>query len=359
MKPQIIAGLAVTALYTLSGCTQNTPYHTQQPQKAVSQHVSFAQKKSLTARRSTSQRQRQIAPQRRVAARRYVAPRRAHAARKAYAPRRAYTPRRRVAPQRPQYRPPIRQHRASNGMPRLSAQEIRHIGDQIFANESGSDINKLVHWNVGENFASMGIGHFTWYPAGRRARFGNTFPGMLTYLESRGVRLPQWLQQAKYSGAPWSSRAQLMREKNSPQVQELQRMLYETRYLQAEYIMQRAQRAMPKLVKASPPHLRPLVANNLNAVANSRSGWYPLIDYVNFKGEGINRHGGYRGQNWGLLQVLEEMRPSQPGPQALNEFAAAAMRVLDRRVRNSPPARNERRWLRGWSNRISTYREVI
>ena len=336
MKPQIIAGLTASTLFTLSACTQNTPHIEQQPQKVVSHHVSFKQTNAV-ARKAIPQRQ--IAPQRQVVQRRYVAPRR------------------QVAPQH--YQQPAPRHRSSNGMPNLSSQEIRRIGDQIFANESGSDVNKLVHWNVGENFASMGIGHFTWYPAGRRARFGNTFPGMLSYLESRGVRLPQWLKQAKHSGAPWRSRSELNSQKYSPQVKQLQRMLYETRYLQAEYIMQRAQRAMPKLVRKSPPHLRSLVANNLNAVANSRSGWYPLIDYVNFKGEGLNRHGGYRGQNWGLLQVLEEMRPAQPGQQALNEFANAAMRVLDRRVRNSNPARNERRWLAGWSNRVATYREVI
>lgn len=344
MKPLIIAGLAVTALYTLSGCSQNPQHIQQQPPKTVSHHISFKQTNAIAHKVAP---QRRVAPRRQIMQRRYIAPRRQIVQRRYVAPQRRLAP-----PQRHQQITPPQ--RASNGMPNLSPQEIRRIGDQIFANESGGDINKLAHWNVGENFASMGIGHFTWYPAGRRARFGNTFPGVLNYLESRGVRLPQWLQQAKYSGAPWSSRAQLMREKNSPQVQQLQRMLYETRYLQAEYIMQRAQHAMPKLVKTAPPHLRQIVANNLNAVANSRSGWYPLIDYVNFKGEGLGQRSG-----WGLLQVLQEMRPANPGQQALNEFADAAMRVLERRVRNSDPARNEQRWLRGWSNRVSTYRQII
>jgi len=118
-------------------------------------------------------------------------------------------------------------------------------------------------------------------------------------------------------------------------------------------------RAMPRLVNTAPPQLRRQVANNLNAVANSRGGRYVLIDYVNFKGEGLNRSGGYNGQNWGLLQVLEEMRPARPGPEALNEFADAAMRVLERRVRNSDPRRNERKWLNGWRNRTNTYRNPI
>ncbi len=392
MKPQILIGLTVTAFYTLSGCSQHNSRINQPPQVASQQipHENTQQQISP---------QRQVAPRRQVAAQRQASPQRQVAPRRQVAAQRQVSPQRRVAPhrqvsvgrigppeylvQRPQqqryqrqqrqqrqvarqrYAPPQRQRSVQprrnmgSGMPGISTAEVRRIGDQIFQNESGGDVNKLVHWNVGEDFAAMGIGHFTWYPAGRRQSFGNTFPGMLSYLQSRGVRLPQWVEKAKRSGAPWRTRAQLLRDKNSPQVQELQRMLYETRYLQAEYIMKRAQRAMPKLVTTAPPHLRPMVAGNLNAVANSRGGWYPLIDYVNFKGEGLHRNGGYKGQNWGLLQVLEEMRPASSGQAALNEFASAAMRVLDRRVKNSPRKRNEKRWLPGWNNRISTYRQMI
>ncbi len=237
--------------------------------------------------------------------------------------------------------------------------ELYAIGDQIFKNETGGKIDQLVHWNHREDFAAMGIGHFTWYPAGRRARFGNTFPGLLDYLQKNGVQLPHWIQRARFEGAPWRTREELMRAKNTPEVRQFAQLLYKTRNLQAKYIMDRAMRAMPRLVKKTPQHLRGHVANNLNAVANSRGGRYVLIDYVNFKGEGLNRSGGYKGHNWGLLQVLEEMRPSNVGPQALNEFANASMRVLERRVRNSNPRRNEKKWLPGWRNRTNTYRNPI
>ena len=237
--------------------------------------------------------------------------------------------------------------------------ELYGIGDKIFKNETGGRIDQLSHWNLREDFASMGIGHFTWYPAGRKQRYGNTFPGLLDYLVKNGVQLPQWVQRARFEGAPWRTREQLMQAKNTPEVKQFSQLLYNTRHLQAKYIMDRAMRAMPKLVKTTPPHLRNLVANNLNAVANSRGGRYVLVDYTNFKGEGLSRNGGYKGQNWGLLQVLEDMRPSQVGPQALNEFADASMRILERRVRNSDPKRNERKWLPGWRNRTNTYRNPI
>lgn len=258
----------------------------------------------------------------------------------------------------PTHTPPTPQN--NSGMPRLSRAELRAIGDQIFNNEGGGNKNNLVHWNVGEDFAAMGIGHFTWYPAGRHQRFGNTFPGLLDYLEQNGVQLSPWVKQVRQQGSPWRTREELERAKlsNSPQVRELTELLYQTRDLQAQYIVDRTRRAMPRLVRAAAQNQQQHVARNLNAVANTPGGWYALIDYVNFKGEGLG-NGGYRGQNWGLRQVLEEMRPSQPGQQALNEFADAAMRVLHRRVQNSDPARGESRWLRGWQNRVDTYRNPI
>ncbi len=246
--------------------------------------------------------------------------------------------------------------KSSGKMPQLSPSELRLIADKIFRNEGGGNLNNLVHWNDGEDFASMGIGHFTWYPVGRRARFGNTFPELLGYMQQNGVQLPTWLHQARYQGAPWNSKTELMYAKQGGQVRELQNLLYQTRLLQAAYIVERTRRAIPQLVNTAPAHSRSRVAQNLNSVANTPGGWYVLVDYINFKGEGLNINGGYRGQNWGLLQVLEEMQPTPPGQQALHSFADAATRVLVRRVRNSPPARNEARWLAGWSNRINTYR---
>jgi hypothetical protein len=76
---------------------------------------------------------------------------------------------------------------------------------------------------------------------------------------------------------------------------------------------------------------------------------------VNFKGEGVLATERYAGQGWGLLQVLEGMSQESSGPEAVKNFAESAKKVLTTRVRNSPPARNESRWLPGWLNRINTY----
>jgi len=343
MKTQTLVGLAAVTVIGLSACSQ--------------QSTAIPQNSSTSSKTYYVQSQQAVTPRQVV----YRQP-----TRPAYQQRVAHqqVSRQQVKPARPQVkrRPkPVRRQATVRRHNPAQAQtaELYAIGDKIFKNETGGRIDQLVHWNEREDFASMGIGHFTWYPAGRRTRYGNTFPGLLDYLQKNGVKLPHWVQRARFEGAPWRSRGELMRAKNTPEIKQFSQLLYNTRHLQAKYIMDRAMRAMPRLVKKTPSHLRGQVANNLNAVANSRGGRYVLIDYVNFKGEGLNRHGGYKGHNWGLLQVLEEMRPARVGPQALNEFADAAMRVLERRVRNSNPARNERKWLAGWRNRTNTYRNPI
>jgi len=335
MKAQALSAMAAVSLLGLSACSQQSAapqntanssktYYVQTPkQTPKAQQVVFQQQTKATSR----------APYRQGVSQQQI---------------------KRPVVQKPKPKAP-----AQNAHQQSENSELYAIGDQIFKNETGGRIDQLVHWNLREDFASMGIGHFTWYPSGRRARFGNTFPGLLDYLQKNGVQLPAWVQRARFEGAPWRTREQLMAAKSTPEVKQFSQILYNTRHLQAKYIMGRAMRAMPKLVKRTPPHLRGQVANNLNAVANSHGGRYVLVDYVNFKGEGLNRTGGYKGKNWGLLQVLEEMRPVNPGQQALNEFADASMRVLERRVRNSKPSRNERKWLPGWRNRTNTYRNPI
>nr|CAA6830904.1 MAG: Unknown protein [uncultured Thiotrichaceae bacterium] len=366
MKTKNLMTLAAVAAWGLSACSHNSQSKETTASSIPEAGALITAPHSQRINRTAKQPQRQVAKAMDLHYGGMQQHRRAvQVQRPAQAQYAGYAPTTRSVPQAnraniPSYLPRsnARAQNRNNSVPQLSRSELRAIGQQIFVNEGGGNMNRLVHWNVGEDFAAMGIGHFTWYPNKRRQRFGNTFPGLLDHMVSKGVQLPAWLKQARHSGAPWRSRSEFLRDKDSPRVKQLQQLLYNTREIQAEYIVSRARRAMPKLVKASSAHQRQNVARNLNAVANTPGGWYALIDYVNFKGEGLG-NGGYKGQSWGLRQVLEEMRPSQPGRQSLHEFADAAMRVLNRRVRNSNPARNEARWLRGWQNRVNTYRNPV
>ncbi|HBT60422.1 MAG TPA: hypothetical protein DEB40_01590, partial [Elusimicrobia bacterium] len=98
------------------------------------------------------------------------------------------------------------------------------------------------------------------------------------------------------------------------------------------------------------------VRSQFYRVARQPAGVYALVDYVNFKGEGLKAQENYNGEAWGLLQVLQGMNGTLPGRPALEEFAQSADRVLTRRVQNSPPDRHEALWLPGWRQRLQTYR---
>ena len=102
------------------------------------------------------------------------------------------------------------------------------------------------------------------------------------------------------------------------------------------------------MLAAVPADEQAKVKQNFYRVAATSSGMYPLVDYVNFKGEGTSPTERYQGQGWGLLQVLETMND---GP-ALEQFRNAAAQVLTRRVHNSPAERHEERWLPGWLSRV-------
>jgi hypothetical protein len=209
----------------------------------------------------------------------------------------------------------------------------------------------LTAWNGGENFASLGIGHFIWYPSGETGPFEESFPPLLQHLKRNGVRLPDWLENAR--GCPWPNRANFNREKQSPRMVELRNLMASTQALQVTYIIERLERSLPRFRAAAGPDGN-RVLGNVQALRQTRAGTFALIDYINFKGDGLNPRERYKGEGWGLLQVLIAMEPSTP-QQAPRAFANAAKAVMSRRVDNSPPERGERRWHTGWQNRCESY----
>src|SRR6185369_12802640 len=72
----------------------------------------------------------------------------------------------------------------------LTREEAARIGHKIWQNESGGSLSGLTAWNQGEDFASLGIGHFIWYPAGRPGPFEESFPPMVEFIRTRGPTLP-------------------------------------------------------------------------------------------------------------------------------------------------------------------------
>ena len=64
----------------------------------------------------------------------------------------------------------------------LTDKELDSIGRRVWQNECGGTRDGLTSWNTGEDFASLGIGHFIWYPKGQRGPFEESFPKLAKYL---------------------------------------------------------------------------------------------------------------------------------------------------------------------------------
>lgn len=237
---------------------------------------------------------------------------------------------------------------------RLSPEDREKIGNKIWQNESGGSFSGLTHWNEGEEFPSMGIGHFIWYPRGFHGRWTESFPRFIAYAQQHGVHtMPKWLTSATH--CPWPDKASFMQDFNGPRLTSLRHWLANHISLQTDFIIQTSRQALPNIMSSAPPHQRHHIHANYQKVASTPHGIYALIDYVNFKGDGTNPSEQYKGEGWGLMWVLMEMRPVVHGQRAAAEFAAAAKRCLDRRIENSPPSRGEKRWKAGWHNRCNTY----
>lgn len=240
-------------------------------------------------------------------------------------------------------------------LPALTSEQADWVADQIFQNECNRREACLTSWNQGEDFPSLGIGHFIWYREGQHERFTESFPDLLAYYVARGVNLPDWIAGLPGWASPWTDRETFLAEQDSERMQDLRNFLLETGGIQAEFIIRRLEQSLPLLRAASDQP--EVIAAQFYELANSNvpHGMYALIDYVNFKGEGTAPGERYQGQGWGLLQVLETMQILPDEDPVLARFASAARAVLAQRIANAPPERGEERWRNGWNNRTLTY----
>lgn len=237
----------------------------------------------------------------------------------------------------------------------LSDAQAERVGRRIWMNETGGSDDKLLWWNEGEQFASLGIGHFIWFPANSEAPFEQSFPQLLTFMDAERAPLPGWLRATPSPACPWPNRSAFVAAKHDPRMQQLRRLLSTTFALQARFMAKRAERALSRMLGTLPVTEQATIRRRFFALASSAEGLYALVDYVNFKGYGTVLSERYEGEGWGLLQVLQTMDDNR-SQAPVDAFASAAETVLRRRVDNAPAARNEQRWLRGWLVRVDTYR---
>ncbi|MGL4687878.1 MAG: hypothetical protein ACRCVS_04240, partial [Fusobacteriaceae bacterium] len=92
---------------------------------------------------------------------------------------------------------------SSLALPLPSKEELNHVGNLIYKNETGLKKELLIHWNKGEEFPSLGIGHFIWYPENfKNGPFDESFPGLIEFYKENNISVPSILS-TRYS--PWSN----------------------------------------------------------------------------------------------------------------------------------------------------------
>jgi len=240
----------------------------------------------------------------------------------------------------------------------MTADELGCLQKMIFFNECSSRVERMVTWNADEAFPSFGLGHFIWYPQGKKGPYQELFPDFLSFLEAQKTTIPAWIKALPTREAPWKNREEFLNDLSSERMTTLKNFLNQTQGLQTQFIIQRVKGILPRMLAAIPEEKRPGIELKFQWIADAPKGMFALIDYVNFKGEGILETERSQGQGWGLLQVLEEMRTPEKKENALEEFVRAAKKVLENRVKNAPPEKDCSKRLGGWKTRVKNYLKI-
>ena len=131
----------------------------------------------------------------------------------------------------------------------LSAYQKAAIGRKIWQNECAGSVAGLTTWNPGEEFPSLGIGHFIWYPAGFKGRFNETLPQFVAFAKQQGATPPA-VGLERHS--PWQTKAEFQQDFSGPRLSGLRKWLAANVPVQTDFIIARSRAALPKILEAAP-----------------------------------------------------------------------------------------------------------
>lgn len=211
----------------------------------------------------------------------------------------------------------------------------------VFYNEARGRYELLTHWNGGEEFPSLGLGHFLWYPEGYQGKNPDDFPAVLQFLAAKGVELPDWMKPG--SRAPWPNRNAFCSDFYSRRMIDLRYILVTTLDYQTEFLLERGNRSLSAMLARVPENERPDIEKQFKRVTSTPVGIYAVFDLVNFKGESR------------LLQALKGMSQATPSASPIKDFADAAQIVLDKILEDKDPD-YVARWKPNWKQHVDTYR---
>lgn len=263
----------------------------------------------------------------------------------------------------------------------LTPQMRKQLIRDIWQREGLGKVEYLTFWSPKEGFASVGFNHSLWYPTSEPSPI-NSFakfaierglqdvPRVLLkkippYLNTRS----QWAAgviDAK-EGAPESRAGRVIQDLQTfflrEEVQNLQLdfmlvglLEFEKNLIQTIQSVGEEERRNGWLERAA------VVQWNFRMLAKDSYAVMAMADYVNFKGTGLTEGAIRIGhetrevtleKNWGLLQVLSSIDSRLLQRNPLLAFQKAAEQVLQLRVQRW---NEDQIWLRGWRNRLKSYR---
>ena len=158
----------------------------------------------------------------------------------------------------------------------LPADVAKKVGQRIWLNETNGNRDAITSWNANEEFASLGIGHFIWFPAGKTATFEEDFPPLLEFLRKESVHLPSWLDKTPIPPCPWTNRTDFMKKFNSPEMKQLRQFLLDTMAGQTQFLVARAQGAMDKILENTPDNVeRERIISQFSRIVRASKDLYP------------------------------------------------------------------------------------
>ncbi len=236
----------------------------------------------------------------------------------------------------------------------MTALDQKKIGEQIWFNETSKKSKRLIYWNTQEEFPSLGIGHFTWCPQGKKITHTQQFPALCKYFIENNITLPDWLQEAlDNDGAPWETRDAFLQD--TQHREDLLKLLLSTIEVQASFMVKQLEEQWPLILRSAPKEAKKKIARYFKIMRATSSGTYALVDYLNFKGSGLNPKESIKDTRWGLLQVIAAMPDGLTKEKINKAFAESAEKKLRTRVKLAGPKSNLNQFLDGWLKRIRTY----
>ncbi len=235
----------------------------------------------------------------------------------------------------------------------IRQEDAKKIGELIWKNEMGRRKDELVFWSAYESFPSLGIGHQIWIHQEVDLPYTQKFPLLCDHLKKNGVKLPVWLKKTILKGAPWKTRNDFL--KDTQRINELREILSSTIELQTDFMINELDKKWPIMLKAIPQQDRAELTRRFELMRSSLLGTYALVDYLNFKGDGLNPLEEINGHRWGLLQVLLAMPSKVTEKNIQAAFSLAASKILIKLIENSAPEYKRIKFLSGWIKRVSSY----